>query len=86
MDANDSVVIEPQDMPTLQESRIRRYEAHGWWTIAVWFPLGFALLATQRYYKVNWYSMYHLHNALGLIVVGVTLYSCLDVYAFANWE
>lgn len=50
-----------------------------------WFPLGFVLLATQRYYKTKWYLMWHTHNLIGLFVTGITLMTCLQVYAHVNW-
>ena len=33
-------------MSTFENSRIKEYEAHGWWCLIAWFPLGFALVAT----------------------------------------
>ena len=72
--------------PTFKEARIKVYEDHGWWTLVCWFPLGFVLLATQRYYKTKWYLMFHAHNLLGLVVTGLTLMSCLQVYAHVDWK
>ena len=30
--------------------------------------------------------MFHLHNILGLFVTAVTIYSCMDMYAYGNWK
>jgi len=51
-----------------------------------WFPIGFALLATQRYYKTHWYLMFHSHNLLGLFVTIVTIWSSLEMYAYTDWR
>lgn len=56
------------------------------WCLVAWFPLGFALLATQRYYKTRWYAMFHLHNLLGLFVTAVTIYSSMEMYAYGKWK
>ena len=45
---------EPGGISTTEDARIAAYEAHGWICFVAWFPLGFALLATQRYYKAHW--------------------------------
>ena len=84
---------EPSDEPTpdvterlpFAEAREPTYEAHGWWCLVAWFPLGFALLATKRYYKVPWFLMHNIHNALGLLVTAATLYTCLEVYKHVDW-
>ena len=59
------------------DARHKVYENHGWVTLVAWFPLGFALLATKRYYRTKWLLMHHLHNTLGLLVVAATLITCL---------
>ena len=69
-----------------KEARIKAYEIHGWLCLVAWFPLGFALIATQRYYKTKWYLMYQSHNLLGFIVTGVTIGTCLQVYAYVDWK
>ena len=56
------------------------------WCFFAWFPLGFILLATQRYYKTRWYAMFHFHNALGLFVTFITIYTCVDMYAYGKWK
>ena len=78
--------IAPVEKLSFEKSRILAYEDHGWWTLICWFPLGFALLATQRYYKTPWYLMHHCHNLLGLFVTGITLMSSLQVFAHVNWK
>ena len=72
-------------VPSFSEARLSVYEAHGWWTLVAWFPLGFALIATQRYYKTPWKLMHHLHNLIGLSVTAATLYTCIVVYDHVNW-
>ena len=34
------------DVKPFSEARISAYEAHGWWCLVAWFPIGFMLLAT----------------------------------------
>lgn len=72
--------------PTFEQSRISEYEAHGWWCLMAWFPIGFMLLATQRYYKTRWWLMFHVHNLLGLGVLVVTVWSSFEMYAYHNWK
>ncbi len=71
---------------SFNDARIRAYERHGIWLLVVWFPIGFYLLATQRYYKKRWLLMHHLHNALGLFVTLVTLVTSLQAYAYVDWK
>ena len=68
------------------ERRIPEYETHGWVTLVSWFPLGFALIATKRYYKTQWFLMHHMHSFVGLLVVLATLWTCLGVYSHVGWE
>ena len=75
-----------EEVLTTEDLRVKTYEKHGWWCLVVWFPLGFMLLATQRYYKTNWYWMFHSHNILGLFVTIVTIWTSLEMYAFRNWK
>ena len=70
----------------IEEARIKAYELHGWITLIAWFPIGFALLATKRYYKTRWYSMHIFHNTIGAAVVIATLVTCLQVYAHVDWQ
>ena len=77
----DEIVREPFD-----DARIGAYEKHGWITMVAWFPLGFALLATKRYYKTRWYLMHTMHNTLGAGVVVATIITCLQAYAHVGWE
>ena len=44
-------VIPNLELVDLQERRIPEYETHGWWTLIAWFPLGYALIASKRYFK-----------------------------------
>ena len=74
------------DVKPFNEARIAAYEAHGWWCLVAWFPIGFMLLATQRYYKTNWLLMHHLHNILGVAVSVITIMTCLQVYAHVGWK
>ena len=30
--------------------------------------------------------MWHTHNILGLIVVLATIYTCMEVYSYVDWE
>ena len=30
--------------------------------------------------------MFHLHNVLGILVVGITFMTCMQVYAYVDWE
>lgn len=71
----DLSVVEAQ-LP-FNEARISAYEVHGWLCLAAWFPLGFALIATKRYYKTRWFLMHHLHNLIGFAVTAVTIVTCL---------
>ena len=66
-----------QKKPSFHDSRIKEYEIHGWLCLVAWFPLGFALIATKRYYKTRWHLMHHTHNLIGLAVTGITLGTCL---------
>ena len=72
--------------PSFEQSRISDYETHGWWCLVAWFPIGFVLLASQRYYKTHWFLMFHLHNFLGLGVFIVTIWSCFEMYAYHDWK
>ena len=54
--------------------------------MVAWCPIGFVLLATQRYYKTQWLLMFHSHNLLGIAVFAVTVWSCLKMYAFHDWK
>ena len=59
------------------EARIHAYEIHGWLCLVAWFPIGFALIATKRYYKTKWFLMHHMHNLLGFLVTAVTIVTCM---------
>ena len=85
-DINDASLDGIEGTETFEEARIRAYERHGVWLLAAWFPIGFYLLASQRYYKTRWLLMHHLHNVLGLFVVAVTVIASLQAYAHVNWE
>ena len=54
-------------------------------TIIVWFPIGFVLLATKRYYVSHWLCMHIAHLIIGLGVTVVMVVSCFQVYSYANW-
>ena len=56
------------------------------WCFVAWFPIGFVLIATQRYYKTHWYTMFHLHNILGLLVTFITIWTCFEMYSYAKWS
>ena len=61
------------------------YELHGLVTLIAWFPLGFLLLATQRYYKTQWFLMHHIHSIIGFVVVATTVITCFHVYSYVDW-
>ena len=86
IDPSDFLTPENDPIMTFEEARIKPYETHGIWCLIAWFPLGFALLATQRYYKTRWYAMFHLHNLLGLLVTILTVYTCMEMYAYGKWS
>ena len=52
----------------------------------MWFPLGFTLLATKRYYVTNWFVMHVAHIMLGLFVTIVMVVTCFQVYSYAGWK
>ena len=60
----------------LNDARLSQYESHGWWTLISWFPLGFALLATKRYYVTHWHVMHIAHIVIGLFVIIVMVVTC----------
>ena len=83
--------VKPQELVVevktpFEEARIKAYEIHGWLCLVAWFPLGFALIATKRYYKTRWFLMHHSHNFIGFVVTAVTIGTCLQVYAHVDWE
>ena len=84
---NESIrYIDVPERPAFSDARISQYESHGWWTMISWFPLGFALVATKRYYKTPWFFMHHLHGFLGIFVVLATLLASLQAYAYVDWK
>lgn len=83
---NNLPILKLSDESTFQDARIKEYETHGWVTLIAWFPLGFALLATKRYYKTKWFLMHNTHNLLGAIVVIATLITCMQAYAHVGWK
>ena len=48
---NTDQTTQDLDLNDFQERRIPEYETHGWWTLIAWFPLGYALVASKRYFK-----------------------------------
>lgn len=44
-----------------------------------WFVLGFFLLATKRYFRMNWLVMHIAHIIVGIIVFMVTTYFGLKI-------
>ena len=83
---NSSAALGEESKPSFKDARIKAYEIHGWICLVAWFPLGYALIATKRYFKTHWYAMHHSHNVLGLLVTGLTVGTCIQVYAYADWK
>lgn len=54
--------------------RVPTYEAHGIWMFFAWMPLGYALLATKRYFKGNWKFWHYLHILLGAVTTVITIW------------
>lgn len=87
LEINDVPIGPPEEeILTHEELRQKPYEKHGVWCFIAWFPIGFLLLATQRYYKTSWYWMWHTHNILGAFVTITTIWTSLDMYALNNWN
>lgn len=83
---NSSTALGEESKPSFHDARIKAYEIHGWICLVAWFPLGYTLIATKRYFKTRWYLMHHSHNVLGLIVTALTIGTCIQVYAYADWK
>ena len=71
---------------SFDNARIPDYEIHGIVTLIAFFPIGFALLATKRYYKTHWFAMHILHIMIGLLTTLAIFASCLHVYAYVDWK
>ena len=62
-------------------------EAHGWWMWAAWFPVGFCLLASERYLKGRYWDITHTaHALLGHTVTLITLVQGYQQLKMYDWQ
>lgn len=65
--------------------RVPTYEAHGIWMFFAWMPLGYALLATKRYFKGNWKFWHYMHILLGAVTTVITIWQTLEISLKFGW-